>query len=499
MPEDAPPEEPTHPGNNKIAMQQIGYRRHPLGVLIHMMSLVTLFGWQPLLVVLYNKIRLSENEERDLLLLEAFLVTVIVGFIWCSILYLPHRLEYVFLRRCELADASFVAVYLYNRAEDKNNNKEGTPNPLYQQLMNGFSSVITLVMKLVYANDELRDSEEAYKLEYCKVQSATNGSRYISFLIRRYNYSSVTKLFEPGHIVVGHTLSDIVPRGLNALDIEVRYEKALADNMSVNQDEDNGYLTDYLHDVTGLTDAQVRARLDIVGRNIINIEKPSYLRILRQEASKLFYLYQTFALWNWIIVDYWLLPAIIWLIVVFSALLISYFRFRGASVLYQLSHVSGTSRVLRGGELVSMDQSALVPGDLVALTPGIIHADMVLCVGEVVADESALTGEATPQAKTPIDFNSQEVYDPRVHKKQSLSAGTKIEECRDALAVVVNTGSYTRKGEINRDMIAFRNHKLQYELDLPVAVSLLCVYSFCMLLTVVHLSGGGVIGWILGM
>ena len=189
-----------------------------------------------------------------------------------------------------------------------------------------------------------------------------------------------------------------------------------------------------------------------------------------------------------------------WGIVLLSAFTISFFRYRSASVLYRITHVSGASRVLRNGKVTMVEQDALVPEDIVILTPGVIHADMILLTGEAVLDESALTGEATPQAKTPIDHNSQQRYDTKLHKKHTLNAGTSVQECHDAVAIVKNTGSYTQKGELSREVIAFRGHKLQYELDLPMAVAFLGAYSFAILLVVVFLSDAGpVMPWVLGL
>jgi hypothetical protein len=45
--------------------------------------------------------------------------------------------------------------------------------------------------------------------------------------------------------------------------------------------------------------------------------------------------------------------------------------------LYKLSHMSNTVDVRRNNEFQSMEQQNLVPGDVVALKPGITYCDMV--------------------------------------------------------------------------------------------------------------------------
>lgn len=148
-----------------------------------------------------------------------------------------------------------------------------------------------------------------------------------------------------------------------------------------------------------------------------------------------------------------------------------------------------------------VDQTNIVPGDIVKLELGFTHCDMVLLTGEAVVDESALTGEATPQAKSPIDARSDRVYDPKLHKKNSISAGTRVLECDDALAVVMNTASYTMKGELLREIISFRQHAPKMESELPIAAAILAIWAsfFYIIVMIYSTNNEPVIAWSLGM
>lgn len=169
-------------------------------------------------------------------------------------------------------------------------------------------------------------------------------------------------------------------------------------------------------------------------------------------------------------------------------------------VLHSISQVEGEAHVYRDGSLVQIAQSEIVPGDVVKLGPSIIHCDMVLLNGETVVDESALTGEATPQAKAPIVHSSTDEYNAGIHKKVSLYAGTKILECKDAVAVVTKTASYTTKGELLREVIAFRGHRVKHEVELPIVIGLLATYSTIFFIYVLFNSGDIlVVSWALGM
>jgi P-type E1-E2 ATPase len=55
--------------------------------------------------------------------------------------------------------------------------------------------------------------------------------------------------------------------------------------------------------------------------------------------------------------------------------------------------------VLRGGRFVKLPSPQLVPGDVVAVGPGVMSCDAVLIRGEVIVDENMLTGESVPVRK----------------------------------------------------------------------------------------------------
>lgn len=56
--------------------------------------------------------------------------------------------------------------------------------------------------------------------------------------------------------------------------------------------------------------------------------------------------------------------------------------------------------VLRGGSFKQMPSQTLVPGDIIAVVPGVLPADCVLLTGECIVDENMLTGDS---AEEPMD------------------------------------------------------------------------------------------------
>lgn len=122
-------------------------------------------------------------------------------------------------------------------------------------------------------------------------------------------------------------------------------------------------------------------------------------------------------------------------------------RFSTERILRSLQkHTAQMVEVMRDGELVSLDASALVPGDVVLLHEGDkVPADARFIAGSNVrADEALLTGESAPMAKsTDALRGNKEVYE----RSNMLFQGSFV-VAGDATAVVVATGNETEFGRL---------------------------------------------------
>jgi cation-transporting ATPase 13A2 len=121
----------------------------------------------------------------------------------------------------------------------------------------------------------------------------------------------------------------------------------------------------------------------------------------------------------------------------------------------------------RNGNLDRIDAQQLVPGDIVVVEKfNSVPCDLALLNGEVVVDESTLTGESIPIVKTPLpDDNVQ--FSIVKHKAYVLFAGSRViqvdnfnsndssqdEISKSAFAVVLSTGFSTTKGELFRTLL----------------------------------------------
>jgi predicted P-type ATPase len=172
--------------------------------------------------------------------------------------------------------------------------------------------------------------------------------------------------------------------------------------------------------------------------------------------------------------------AFTWLLVItFGALAVSILHYKNACNLYRLTHVDGVVEVTRNGQKRSVSQEDLVPGDVLTVVPGISYCDMVLVeTTRVLVDESALTGEANPIGKTALDPTiSSDLYDEKVHKRNTIFAGTTILEADHSRAIVLKTGSYTTRGGLIRDIFGFRRQTFKFDTEVPVVITILFLYS----------------------
>ncbi|KAL7471342.1 hypothetical protein ACHAXS_011637 [Conticribra weissflogii] len=169
---------------------------------------------------------------------------------------------------------------------------------------------------------------------------------------------------------------------------------------------------------------------------------------------------------------------------------VAFFQYGSDLDLYRLMVMEGTADVVREGEIVTVDQTDVVPGDIVRLTPGLAYFDMcILQSKRVLADESALTGEVHPIAKIPLDpADSHLTYHPKTNKSSTISAGTTILECGEGegiedcdLAIVTQTGSFTAKGELLCDVLSYERHKFKFDTEVQLILFILCVEAAVLL------------------
>ncbi len=204
------------------------------------------------------------------------------------------------------------------------------------------------------------------------------------------------------------------------------------------------------HPERGLSEDEARSRLARWGANVLPPprRRGPVARVLRHFHHPLVYVLLV-ALALTIALQEWIESTVIAVVVLVNVVVGFLQEERAEKALSALMAITRTNAtVVRDGERVRLDSTALVPGDVVALEAGDkVPADMrLLRVRGLSIDESALTGESVPVAKQPAAVHESTELADRANMAFSGSlvvAGT-------ATGVVVATGGDTELGLIHR-------------------------------------------------
>ena len=401
--------------------------------------------------------------------LYVFIIAWAVAFAWVGFFKRPQSIYCAFLRRCGLNQATTVAVFIPDSRGIEVLTKDGKEWAV-TKYFRVFHEFFDFALAYLFSEPE---HNEPGQVGYCPVLTDEFGVRYFEFQMRRYNYDAA--------------LDSFVPAELNIV----------------------GNASDLLKMKVGISSDEEKKRIAAIGPNVINIDEPSFLKILLREFSRIFYVYQNFMTWSWINYSYWHMGIVNTLVYTLGGVTVSIVNYKNARRLKELCRVEGTVDVLRDGKFVTVDQARVVPGDVIALQPGMVYCDMVVLSGETVVDESSLTGESMPIVKTAIDETDPYAFDPvHHHKHHTVFAGTTIinQEVHDNdskksskgsnTALVVKTGSYTMKGEMLREMFFGKPKQFKFDMEVNVVLLILLCYAiFAFSMTIYFLNSQPIYGF----
>jgi len=455
---------------------QTSVRKTLLGSFLFFLTSLTLWGIQVLLLILvvfyyrqqrgeFKPITLNPFQD-EIQVLKAFQIVWMVGLVFSLCLQWPPTMESLFLRRCVGAQATFVAVFAPSTAPELKTTTSNRGVAMVKGFMNSVNKCFTTIFAFLFS-DVIRPKHIRGGLHYCPVLVDADGTRSFFFRLRRYVYSEETGCYVPGILEVGSTLKD------------------------------------FQNCIHGLTESEANHRRSKIGHNSIDLKKPSFFVGIIEEFSKTFYIYQNFITWGWLNYWYYYMGIVQTIVRVTGGLAVAYIKYVNDCNLYRLSLSFGEVKVLRDGAFVTLPQKAIVPGDVIVVSPGIACCDMILISSDnVIVEESALTGEANPVAKAQIDVTegTGKRYDPKAHKKYTIFAGTNILESNpydQDLAVVTHTGTFTAKGELLRDILFYERHRFKFDVEVELVVAILLLYAVFAFSITIHILGESewVYGW----
>ncbi|KAG1250218.1 hypothetical protein G6F68_012918 [Rhizopus microsporus] len=165
--------------------------------------------------------------------------------------------------------------------------------------------------------------------------------------------------------------------------------------------------------------------LDRNSSNLINTNSvrrmPNWLSLIKFTALWLFYY---FAYWQVGIADT--------AVIIISALVKVFVRLKSELRIKKMAEFTDVIKILRDNQWVEASTSALVPGDVFEVAEGkTAPCDAVVLSGNIVADESSLTGEPLPIRKFPLRKDDPTRYDKiGAAKTSTIYAGTIISQAQ---------------------------------------------------------------------
>ncbi|DAZ97714.1 TPA: hypothetical protein N0F65_009613 [Lagenidium giganteum] len=305
----------------------------------------------------------------------------------------------------------------------------------------GVSQFVARVEKMLFPK-----AQTGYE-ETVQVQFASDGSRFIEFQHLRFTYDDNEQRFVPGSVVLPEHFDQI------------------------------------LSDANGLTTEEHRRRLDIVGRNAIEVEMPTFYRSIVNEFFSFFYIYQLMCYYVWFFTNYSYVAALNTVVIVVAAAVNIFQKRHMMYSVVTMTHYQCDVLVKRDGTWITVSSTDVAPGDLVKVQENWeLPCDLVIVKGSTVCDESMLTGESMPVQKFPIPDDSSDAYVAEGSgKKYTLFSGTKTLSSgrnEEILAVAQSTGAHTSRGQLVQAILYPVPVRFKYDEHLKVVVVFLFILGF---------------------
>lgn len=432
------------------------YKRDYFGSLVS-----TLYMLQTLGMVAYM-ILITYDYYQDYLFFRGFAViqgsTFIamwyIFFIWFAVLTIfKNRLSNFFRIQCAYGQGEYVQV---ERME---------PDII---LMEDNDKVMQLVRHIE------REIKHLFGLDVVvntsALQKTAKGTTYFIYQCTRYVYHPQIQLFKPHQFELGTT---------------------------------HGQLAEFKQ---GLTSEEAMHREELIGPNFIQVYVPSIPMAILREFTSFFYIYQFTALWMFYYFAYWQVGIADTAVILISAMVKVYVRVKSEIRIKKMAEFTDQIQILRDGKWIETSTSGLVPGDVFKVMEGkTAPCDAVILSGNIVADESSLTGEPLPIRKFPLRSNDPTFYQSMgAGKISTIFAGTIISQSQGTeqepvTALVMNTGTATDKGELVKKILFPTRVSFIFDEQIKIVILiLLCCGLICLGLAI-WLYTSGTSAWFYAM
>ncbi|OMJ23109.1 putative cation-transporting ATPase [Smittium culicis] len=268
----------------------------------------------------------------------------------------------------------------------------------------------------------------------------------------------------------------------------------------------------------GLSVSQRNLQFDVFGYNDIIIPEKSTVELLISEVLHPFYVFQIASVILWTYDEYIYYASCILLISTVSVFVSLFETKRNVRKIQEMAKFECSVETFRDGIWRSISSLELVPGDVISISDPkmtTIPCDAVVLEGNCITNESMLTGESVPVAKTPAHhdtFDKIDLIDPTFSvevSKHVIFSGTNLIRSKrneiglggkkwinldpssknfnsenesilpaKATALVVRTGFNTTKGVLIRSILFPRQNKFKLYEDAFKFIGVLSLIAF---------------------
>ncbi|KAJ1513174.1 hypothetical protein HMI54_015186 [Coelomomyces lativittatus] len=270
--------------------------------------------------------------------------------------------------------------------------------------------------------------------------------------------------------------------------------------------------TQAVYEQGGLSLEQVQDRLEWLGPNRIHLKPPHFLKLLGQEFSGWFYIYQFSMLQVWYYFLYWKMGLILTVFILGAAIIKSIVRFKAYRRIHALVSKSTKVVVLRHQKPVEVEDTQLVPGDILVFSNGEgkpLTVDVLVMKGRVLVDESCISGESKPINKTPIpsdlyasyqhvpiDLNHHHHPHPHHHHHVVLAGSSILQAEKSAYGVVLTTQLHSSRGHLIQKLLRPSTTLSAFHDQLKVVVLFLLLWgTLCFSIVVYFMWDGTSTAW----
>ncbi|CDS13844.1 hypothetical protein LRAMOSA06018 [Lichtheimia ramosa] len=435
-----------------------GYKRDPVGLVCFGLFIIQTIG-----MIAYETMMTKDYYDEYLMFRgsqlvqsSVFIAMWYILFFWFgSIAIFKHRLMNFFRIRCSYATADYVQIERYQAPtiylQDQSD-----------RLMDTVNWMQDIGCKLLGLDVVVSTS---------KMAKTNTGARYFVYQCTRYLYEPDTETFNPHSFDLGETSAELARL--------------------------NG----------GLTTEEAGRREEMIGPNFISVYVPNVFMAFMREFSNFFYIYQFTMLWLFYYFAYWQVGISDTGVILLSAMVNVFIRLRSERRIKKMAEYTDNVNILRDGQWKEMSTADLVPGDVFEVAEGqVAPCDAVILTGNIVADESSLTGEPLPIRKFPLRMDDNSVYNRLGSGKIStLFCGTTMSQAQPTregervTALATETGTATDKGQLVKKILFPAPVSFIFNQQLRVTILILLICGAICLAFAIYFYTSGTSAWLYAM